>query len=92
MKKFIIALMIIASIGCSSSPEPRIHLEEVKVKDIAAKPPETLMKAPAEFKAVPRGSDNGKVLDIIANDNNAEAIKSRDKLIRLQQYVRELFK
>lgn len=92
MKKFIIALMIVASIGCSGTPEPRIQLAEVKVKDIAAKPPETLMASPAEFKAVPRGSDNGKSLDIIANDNNAEAMKTKDKLIRLQQYIRELFK
>lgn len=92
MKKLIIALMIVASIGCSGTQEPRIHLSEVKVKDIAAKPPESLMVAPRDFKAVPLKSDNGKALNIIANENNAEAMKTKDKLVRLQQYLRELFK
>lgn len=85
-----LVLMAALLSSCTNNPIPPVTLQEVKVSDIATPPTTFSMEPPERMKEIPVGSTNSQALDIIT-DNNAEARKTENKVIILQEKMKQLF-
>lgn len=90
MKKIILLVAVLLFSGCAKKPEP-VVLEPVTIEMLASPPSNYLLEAPEKPKVVVKGSDNGKVLEVMTN-NNRVASETQNKLVLLQEYVKNLFR
>lgn len=85
-----LVLMAALLSSCTNNPIPPVTLQEVKVSDIATPPTDFSMEPPAKRKEIPIGATNSEALDVIT-DNNAEDRKTENKVIILQEKMKQLF-